>query len=80
AEEIGGLNPRPIRDVDIPKVTYSEPEVGSVGLTEAQAREEYGADNVAVYEYNLGGNGKSQILSTTGFIKLVQRVDGPVVG
>ena len=80
AEEIGGLNPRPIRDVDIPKVTYSEPEVGSVGLTEAQAREEYGADNVAVYEYNLGGNGKSQILATTGFIKLVQRVDGPVVG
>ncbi|MFM9136203.1 MAG: dihydrolipoyl dehydrogenase, partial [bacterium] len=79
AEEIGGLSPRVISDVDIPRVTYSEPEVGSVGLTEAQAREKYG-DDVAVYEYNLGGNGKSQILSTSGFIKLVQRKDGPVVG
>jgi dihydrolipoamide dehydrogenase len=35
---------------------------------------------VAVYEYNLGGNGKSQILATTGFVKLVQVVDGPIVG
>jgi dihydrolipoamide dehydrogenase len=80
AEEIGGLNPMPVLDVNIPRVTYSEPEVGSVGLTEAQAKEQFGADAVATYEYNLGGNGKSQILGTTGFIKLVQRKDGPVVG
>ena len=80
AEQIGGLNPRPISEVNIPRVTYSEPEVGSVGLTEAQAKEQYGDDGVAVYEYNLGGNGKSQILATTGFIKLVQRKDGPVIG
>ena len=80
AEEIGGLEPRPIREVDIPRVTYSEPEVGSVGLTEAQAKAQYGDDGVQVYEYNLGGNGKSQILATTGFIKLVQQKDGPVIG
>ena len=79
AEEIAGLNPVVIADVNIPKVTYCEPEVASVGLTEVQAREQFG-DNVAVYEYNLGGNGKSQILATTGFIKLVQQKDGPVVG
>ena len=79
AEEIAGLNPAVIADVNIPKVTYCEPEVASVGLTEVQAREQFG-DNVAVYEYNLGGNGKSQILATTGFIKLVQQKDGPVVG
>ena len=79
AEEIAGLNPVVIADVNIPKVTYCEPEVASVGLTEVQAREQFG-DNVAVYEYNLGGNGKSQILVTTGFIKLVQQKDGPVVG
>ena len=79
AEEIAGLNPTVIADVNIPKVTYCEPEVASVGLTEVQAREQFG-DNVAVYEYNLGGNGKSQILATTGFIKLVQQKDGPVVG
>ena len=79
AEEIAGLNPAVIADVNIPKVTYCEPEVASVGLNEAQARELHGA-NVNVYEYNLGGNGKSQILGTTGFVKLVQVVDGPVIG
>ncbi len=79
AEEIAGLNPAIIVDINIPRVTYCEPEVASVGLTEAQARERFG-NNVATYEYNLGGNGKSQILGTTGFVKLVQQVDGPVVG
>ena len=54
--------------------------IGSVGLTEAKAKELHGADNVEVLEYNLGGNGKSQILATAGFIKLVRQKDGPVVG
>ena len=80
AEEIAGLAPTVISDINIPRVTYCEPEVGSVGLTEAQAKAQYGDANVKTYEYNLGGNGKSQILATTGFIKLVQVVDGPVVG
>ncbi len=79
AEELAGLNPAVIADINIPRVTYCEPEVASVGLTEAQAREQHG-NNVAVYEYNLGGNGKSQILATTGFVKLVQVTDGPVIG
>lgn len=80
AEEIAGLNPTVIADVNIPRVTYSEPEVASVGLTEAEAKEKFGAENVTAYEYNLGGNGKSQILGTAGFIKLVQEKDGPIVG
>jgi len=79
AEEIAGLNPVVIADVNIPRVTYCEPEVASVGLTEAQAKEKHGG-NVQVYEYNLGGNGKSQILGTAGFVKLVQLTDGPVIG
>jgi len=79
AEEIAGLRPVVIADVNIPKVTYCEPEVASVGLTEEQARAEHG-DAVSVYEYNLGGNGKSQILGTAGFIKIVRIIDGPVVG
>lgn len=79
AEEIAGMNPAVIADVNIPRVTYCEPEVASVGLTEAEAREKHGS-NVNVYEYNLGGNGKSQILATTGFIKLVQLADGPIIG
>ena len=80
AEELGGLNPTVIADINIPRVTYCEPEIGSIGLTEAQAKEKFGESNVATYEYNLGGNGKSQILGTTGFIKLVQEKNGPVVG
>lgn len=80
AEDIAGLNPAVIDEDGIPKVTYCEPEIASVGLSEAKAKERFGAENIATYEYNLGGNGKSQILGTAGFIKLVRRVDGPVVG
>ena len=80
AEGIAGLNPAVIADVNIPRVTYCEPEVASVGLTEAEAKAAHGADAIATYEYNLGGNGKSQILDTAGFIKLVQLKDGPVIG
>jgi dihydrolipoamide dehydrogenase len=80
AEEIAGLKPTFIDETGIPKVTYCEPEVASVGLTEAKAAETYGAENISTYEYNLGGNGKSQILGTAGFIKLVRRNNGPVIG
>jgi len=80
AEEIGGLRPKPIDESGIPRVTYCDPEVASMGLTEAKAREQYGAEKVKTYNYNLGGNGKSQILKTSGFVKLVSVVDGPVVG
>ncbi len=80
AEQIAGLSPAPIIEANIPRVTYCEPEVASVGLTEAKAKEQYGDDKVKSLEYNLGGNGKSQILGTSGFVKLVRVVDGPVVG
>lgn len=80
AEEIAGLKPAPIVESGIPRVTYSEPEVASVGVTEAKAKELFGDDGVQTLEYNLGGNGKSQILATAGFVKLVRQKDGPVVG
>ncbi|MEN9956518.1 MAG: hypothetical protein RIR46_126 [Actinomycetota bacterium] len=80
AEEIAGLAPAVIDETGIPKVTYCEPEIASVGLTTAQATEKFGADNISTYEYNLGGNGKSQILGTAGFIKLIRQNNGPVVG
>jgi dihydrolipoamide dehydrogenase len=80
AEEIAGLNPAVIDENGIPRVTYSDPEIASMGLTEAKAKEQYGADKVQVYTYNLGGNGKSQILKTQGFAKVVRVADGPVVG
>lgn len=78
AEEIAGLKPAVIAESGIPRVTYCEPNVASVGLTEAEAKEAYG--EVESVEYNLGGNGKSQILQTTGFVKLVRQKDGPIVG
>jgi dihydrolipoamide dehydrogenase len=78
AEEIAGLSPAVIDETGIPRVTYCDPEIASVGLTEAQAGDKYG--EIETYEYNLGGNGKSQILQTQGFVKLVREKDGPVVG
>ena len=78
AEEIAGLNPRPINYDGVPRVTYSEPEVASVGLTTAQARER-GFDVVEL-NYDLAGNGKAQILRTAGSIKLVSQKGGPVLG
>jgi len=80
AEELAGLKPVVIDDVHVPKVTYSEPEVASVGLSEAKAKEVHGADAIASYDYNLAGNGKSHILETSGIIKVIRVKDGPVVG
>jgi dihydrolipoamide dehydrogenase len=79
AEDIAGLDPRPFDDLGIPKVTYCNPEVASVGLTEAAAKEKYGS-GVTSYTYDLAGNGKSVILRTAGAVKLVKAPDGPVVG
>ncbi|GAA1989247.1 dihydrolipoyl dehydrogenase [Microbacterium pumilum] len=80
AEEIAGLKPVVVPDTHIPKVTYCSPEVASVGLTEAQAVGIHGADGISSYEYNLAGNGKSEILGTAGIVKVVRAKDGPVLG
>jgi dihydrolipoamide dehydrogenase len=80
AERIAGLSPAPLVESGIPRVTYCEPEIASVGLTEAAAKAEHGPDAVETVEYNLAGNGKSQVLATQGFVKLVRLAGGPVVG
>ncbi|MDJ0320347.1 dihydrolipoyl dehydrogenase [Pseudarthrobacter sp. PS3-L1] len=80
AEEIAGLKPVVIADINIPKVTYSEPEIATVGYTEKAAKEKFGEDQIQTQEYNLAGNGKSSILGTAGLVKLVRQKDGPVVG
>ncbi|MGB9377632.1 MAG: dihydrolipoyl dehydrogenase [Mycobacteriales bacterium] len=80
AERLAGLRVAPINYDGVPRVTYCEPEVASVGITEAQAKERLGADKVTTLVYDLGGNGKSQILKTAGAVKLVAEKDGPVLG
>jgi len=78
AERLGNLAPVPIDYHGVPRITYSEPEVASVGLTEAAARQKYG--EVKTFVYDLAGNGRSQILRTSGAVKVVAVPDGPVVG
>ncbi|WP_194785297.1 dihydrolipoyl dehydrogenase [Actinomyces haliotis] len=80
AEKIAGLDPTPVDDVKVPKVTFCEPEIASVGLSEAKAKEQYGADAVTTAEFNVAGNAKSQILGTQGFVKYVALKGGPIVG
>ena len=74
-----GSAPTPVDDTSVPRVTYCDPEIASVGLGEAEARERYG-EGIETLRYDLAGNGKSQILRTSGFVKLIRRSDGPVVG
>ncbi|MFZ9222092.1 MAG: dihydrolipoyl dehydrogenase [Candidatus Nanopelagicaceae bacterium] len=78
AEEIAGLAPRAINYDGIPRVTYSEPEVASVGLNTSTAKER-GYDVVEL-NYDLAGNGKAQILKTAGSVKLVAAKNGPILG
>lgn len=78
AEDVAGLEPAPVVDVQIPRVTYCDPEIASVGLTSAQAQA--AGHEVASSTYPLGGNGRSIIRGTSGSITVVREVDGPVLG
>ncbi|WP_346006865.1 dihydrolipoyl dehydrogenase [Janibacter terrae] len=78
AEDVAGLDPRPVDDVTIPKVTYCDPEIASVGLS-TEAAKGAGHD-VETVTYPLGGNGRSIIRGTTGSVTLVRAKDGPVLG
>ncbi|WP_433215970.1 dihydrolipoyl dehydrogenase [Microtetraspora malaysiensis] len=78
AEHIAGLNPVPIDYDGVPRITYSEPEVASVGISTAVARER--GHDVVELSYNLAGNGKSKILQTQGEVKVVAERDGRVLG
>jgi dihydrolipoamide dehydrogenase len=80
AEHIAGLPVVPIDYAGVPRITYSQPEVASVGYTEAQAAEKFGADAIKTVTYDLSGNGRSAILNTKGAVKLVAQKDGPVLG
>ena len=79
AERLGGLPVTPIDYDGVPRVTYSDPEVASVGITSATAAAR-GIEFTA-FTYDLAGNGKSQILQTQGAAKVIATAGGgPVLG
>jgi dihydrolipoamide dehydrogenase len=78
AERLAGLAVTPVDYDGVPRVTYSSPEVASVGLTSAVAKER-GYDVVEA-TYDLAGNGKARILGTAGAVKVIASKDGPVLG
>jgi dihydrolipoamide dehydrogenase len=78
AERLAGQHVMPIDYDGVPRVTYSHPEVASVGLTTKQAKER-GYD-VVTAGYDFAGNGRAQILQTAGSVNLVAAKDGPVLG
>jgi dihydrolipoamide dehydrogenase len=78
AEHIAGLSPVPIDYAGVPRITYSDPEVASVGITSAVAKER--GYEITELVYDLGGNPKSQILGTQGAVKIIAQKDGPVLG
>jgi dihydrolipoamide dehydrogenase len=69
-EKLGGLSPQPIADERIPSVTYTDPEVASVGLTEAQAREKGMSVLIGRFPFSASGRAKAQG-TTTGLVKIV---------
>jgi dihydrolipoamide dehydrogenase len=70
AEHIAGRNPQPINYDRVPNCTYCEPEIGSVGLSEAKAKER--GHEVKVGKFPFSALGKAMILGETeGFVKVV---------
>jgi dihydrolipoamide dehydrogenase len=79
AERLAGLPVTPIDYDGVPRVTYSDPEVASVGITSAQAAER--GIETTEFTYDLAGNGRSQILQTQGAAKVIATAGGgPVLG
>jgi dihydrolipoamide dehydrogenase len=77
AERLGGLTVTPIDYDGVPRVTYSNPEVASVGITTATAAER--GIEITEFTYDLAGNGKSQILQTQGAAKVITAAGGGAV-
>ena len=69
AERVSRLDVTPIDYDGVPRITYSDPEVASVGLTSAQVAER--RLKVVEVNYPLGANGRSVILQTQGAAKVI---------
>ncbi|MDQ1708782.1 MAG: dihydrolipoamide dehydrogenase [Frankiaceae bacterium] len=78
AERLGGLNPAPVDYDGVPRITYCDPEVASVGITSKVAAER-GYDVISS-TYDFAGNGRAVILGGAGAVTVIAKKDGPVLG
>ena len=70
AERIAGQDSRPINYDHVPGCTYCDPEIGSVGLTEAEARARGFDVRVGIFPFGVLGRAK-MAQETDGFVKIV---------
>ena len=79
AHQLGKLStsPRLPEDSLMPRITYANPEIASVGMTSAAAQR---LGTIRSLDYPLGGNGRSLIKGATGFVRVIRLVDGPILG
>ena len=78
--KIAGKEDKPINPLRIPNVTFCHPEIGSVGLTEAKAREQ--GYNIKVGKFPFTANSRASIVGEhEGFIKIVSDAQyGEILG
>jgi dihydrolipoamide dehydrogenase len=70
AEALAGQHPEPINFTMVPRATYSQPQIASVGLTEAQAREK--GLGLKIGRFPFQANGKALGLGeSAGFCKII---------
>jgi pyruvate/2-oxoglutarate dehydrogenase complex dihydrolipoamide dehydrogenase (E3) component len=78
------LPPLPLRRADyrvVPWCTFTDPELAHVGMTEAQAAEELGAEEVRAFRYETAANDRHIIDGEApGLVKIVTDPDGTVLG
>jgi dihydrolipoamide dehydrogenase len=70
AERLAGQEARPLNYDHVPACTYCDPEIGSVGLTEAQARDKGYEVRVGTFPFGVLGRAK-MAAETEGFVKIV---------
>jgi len=78
ADQLGGLDVVPIDYKGVPRVTYSHPEVASVGYTEAEATDE--GFEVVVEKYPFQALGRAAMMKATGMIKVIAEADDSAEG
>ena len=80
AEAIAGRTPRPVDYTNVPSCTYCRPQVASIGLTEARARDN--GREVMVGKFPFTASGKAVALGETdGFVKVVaDKASGEILG